>query len=82
VSVLEITLKRRSSPQEISAFDALYDCQGHTDLARHFHGRKPFHSPQVGEPSTYLLDDTSAICFPRLWGQEKYDIIVSMRGYL
>src|SRR3989442_7153785 len=80
VSVLEITLKRCSSTLEISAFDALYDCQGYSNLACHFHSRKSFLLPQVGKPSTHLLNDTSAIGFPRLRGQEKYDIILSMRG--
>lgn len=78
MSVLEITLKRRSSTSEISAFDALYDCQGYSDLPCYFQGRKSFHSPNMGEQSTYLLDDTTAIGLPLLGGQEKYDIIVSM----
>ncbi len=80
VSVLEITLKRCSSTLEISAFDALYDCQGYSDLACHFHSGKSFHLPQVGKPSTHSLNDTGAIGLPWLGVQEKYDVIVSMRG--
>ena len=80
MSVLEITLKHCSSPLEISAFDALYDCQGYSNPACHFRSRKSFHLPHVGKPSTHLLNDTGAMGFPRLGGQEKYDIIVSMRG--
>jgi|SRR6266581_3178866 len=77
-SVLEIISKRCSSTLEISAFDALYDCQGYADLACHFHSGKSFRSPQVGKPSTYPLNDTGAISFPELGGQKKYDIIANM----
>jgi len=82
VSVLEITVKRCSSTLEISAFDALYDCQGYSDLACHFYSGKSFHLPQVGKPSTHPLNDAGAIGFPDLGGQEKYDIVVSMRRSL
>src|SRR5947209_15754452 len=61
VSVLEITLKRCSSPLEISPLDALYDRQGYSNPACHLHCCKSFHLPYVGKPSTHLLNDTSAI---------------------
>jgi hypothetical protein len=82
VSILDITLKRCSSALKISAFHTLHDCQGYANLACHFHSRKPFHSPHVSKPSTHAPNVATAIRFPRLRGQEKYDIIVNMRGYL
>src|SRR5581483_11207061 len=78
IGILEITLKRCSSTLEISAFNALYDCQGYSNLACYFHSRTSFHLPHIGKPSTHPLNNTTAIGFPWLWSQEKYNIIVSM----
>ena len=82
MGILQITLKCCSSTLEISAFDALYNCQGYSNLACHFHSGKSFHLPQVGKPSTNPLNDTGTIGFPWLGGQEKYDIFVYMYRYL
>jgi len=81
-SVLEITQKCCSSTLEISAFDTLNDCQGYSELACHFCSGKSLHLPQMGKPLTHSLNNTSAIGFPELRGQEKYDIIVNMYRYL
>jgi len=82
IGILEITQKRCSSTQEISAFNALHDCQGYSDLACHFHSGKLLHLPHVGKPSAHPLNDTDAIGLPWLGCQKKYDIIVNMCRYL
>ena len=79
MGILKITQKLCSSTLEISSFNALYDCQGHSNLACHFHSRQSFHMPNVGKPSAHPLNGTTTIGFPRLGDQEKYDIIVSMQ---
>ena len=82
MGILEITLECCSFALEISAFDPLDDCQGDSDLVCHFHSRPSVHSPHVGKPSAQTPNDTTALCFPKLGGEEKYDIIVNMQRYL
>lgn len=82
MGILEITLKCCSFDLEISAFDPLHNCQGYSDPVCYFGSRKSFYSSLVGKPSTHTPNDTAAICFPLLGGQEKYDIIVNIHRCL
>lgn len=82
MGILEITLKCCSFALEISAFDPLHYGQGYSDLVCYFYSRPLLHSPHIGKPTTHTSNDTTAICFPELGGQEEYDIIVNMPRYL